>query len=208
MVRTILAAIAAAFLASPAAIAWGGLGHRLTGLIAASHLTPVARQHVAWLLGPENLADVAGWADRQVDAEVQTSYWHYVNIPQGAHGYERDRDCPRQPGVAAGARTRATDRREPLEPATAIARHARAAGRGIVSPRPSRAGSARHERRRGVLPGADRGDRSSPRRGRASLGGRVEPAVDDTATGERRTAVESPARGTPCVHISDRSAQA
>lgn len=84
--------------------AWGGLGHRLVGLIAAKRLTPVARQNVAWLLDRQTLADVSSWADHQVEANVQTSWWHYLNIPPGAAGYDRDRDCPRQPGVAAGAR--------------------------------------------------------------------------------------------------------
>ena len=35
---------------------------------------------------------------------MQTSYWHYLNIPPDASGYDRDRDCPRQPGVEAGSR--------------------------------------------------------------------------------------------------------
>jgi hypothetical protein len=105
VVRPLLTAVIAALIASgPAVHAWGGLGHRLTGLIAAKRLTPAARQHVTWLLGPQSLADVASWADRQVDAHVQTSYWHYLNIPPSATGYDRDRDCPRQPGVAAGSR--------------------------------------------------------------------------------------------------------
>ena len=84
--------------------AWGGLGHRLVGLIAAKRLTATARQNVVWLLDHQSLADVSSWADRQVDANVQTSWWHYVNIPADAADYDRDRDCPRQPGVAAGAR--------------------------------------------------------------------------------------------------------
>lgn len=103
--RTLLAAVVVAVLASSSAThAWGGLGHRLTGLIAAKRLTPIARQNVAWLLGNQSLADISSWADRQVDAHVQTSYWHYLNIPPTATAYDRDRDCPRQPGVAAGAR--------------------------------------------------------------------------------------------------------
>ncbi len=31
-------------------------------------------------------------------------YWHYLNIPPEASGYDRDRDCPRQPGTNAGSR--------------------------------------------------------------------------------------------------------
>ena len=84
--------------------AWGGQGHRLVGLIAASRLTPVAKQNVAWLLGRQTLADVSSWADSIVSDQQQTGWWHYLNIPPGAVGYDRDRDCPRQPGVAAGSR--------------------------------------------------------------------------------------------------------
>lgn len=84
--------------------AWGGQGHRLVGLIAAERLTPAARQNVAWLLEGQSLADVSSWADSITSEQVQTSYWHYLNIPPEASGYHRDRDCPRQPGAAAGGR--------------------------------------------------------------------------------------------------------
>jgi hypothetical protein len=84
--------------------AWGVQGHRLVGVIAFTYLTPIARQNVVWLLEHQSLADVASWADRQVDVTHQTFYWHFLNIPSNATGYDRDRDCPRQPGVAAGAR--------------------------------------------------------------------------------------------------------
>lgn len=85
--------------------AWGQQGHRVVGLIAAERLTPTARQNVAWLLDGQTLADVASWADSITGEQVQTSYWHYLNIPPQASGYDRDRDCPRQPGVAAGSRS-------------------------------------------------------------------------------------------------------
>ena len=84
--------------------AWGGQGHRLVGLIAANHLTVVARQNVEWLLGAQSLADVSVWADQQTEANQQTYYWHFLNIPAEATGYDRDRDCPRQAGVKPGDR--------------------------------------------------------------------------------------------------------
>lgn len=84
--------------------AWGAQGHRLVGLIAAARLTPIARQNVAWLLDGQTLADVSSWADTITGEQVQTSYWHYLNIPPSASGYDRNRDCPRQPGVEAGSR--------------------------------------------------------------------------------------------------------
>lgn len=84
--------------------AWGGQGHRLVGLIAANHLSRAARQNVDWLLDGQTLAGVSSWADDQVTDWQQTAPWHYLNIPPGASGYDRDRDCPRQPGVRDGAR--------------------------------------------------------------------------------------------------------
>jgi hypothetical protein len=84
--------------------AWSAQGHRLVALIAAERLTPVARRNVVWLLGPETLADVSSWADRYHEGAYQTFFWHFVNVPAQASRYDRDRDCPRQPGVAAGTR--------------------------------------------------------------------------------------------------------
>jgi len=95
----------AAVAAAPLSLgAWGGQGHRLVGLLAAKHLSAVARENVEWLIGPATLADVSGWADQQVTDTQQTARWHYLNIPPDAAGYDRDRDCPGQPGVAAGSR--------------------------------------------------------------------------------------------------------
>jgi hypothetical protein len=84
--------------------AWGAQGHRLVGSIAAGRLTPIAKQNVAWLLDGQTLADVSSWADSLTSDQVQTSYWHYLNIPPEATGYNRDRDCPKQPGAEAGSR--------------------------------------------------------------------------------------------------------
>ena len=90
-------------LASSALLAWGPQGHRLVALVAERHLTPTARQAVNRLLDGRSMADIAVWADDYRDGVAQTGFWHYVNIPPDARSYDRDRDCPRQPGVAAGA---------------------------------------------------------------------------------------------------------
>jgi len=104
-VRLVAAWFAALALVAPATLnAWNAQGHRLVALVATNHLTPAARQQVQILLGDETLADVAVWADRYLLGNNQTSFWHYVNIPPDAASYDRDRDCPRQPGVAAGGR--------------------------------------------------------------------------------------------------------
>ena len=85
-------------------IAWGAQGHRLVGLIAAERLTPAAKRQVDRLLDGQTLADVSSWADTLTSDQVQTSYWHYLNIPPEASGYDRDRDCPKQPGAQEGSR--------------------------------------------------------------------------------------------------------
>lgn len=88
----------------PALQAWGGQGHRLVGLVAANHLSRTAAQNVNWLLDGQSIAEVSSWADQQITDLQQTATWHYLNIPPHAAGYDRDRDCQRQPGVAAGSR--------------------------------------------------------------------------------------------------------
>jgi hypothetical protein len=97
-------ALAIACAASAVVYGWGAQGHRLVALVAENHLTPAARKNVQVLLGDESLADVAVWADEYLQGNNQTSFWHYVNIPADARGYDRNRDCPRQPGVSAGGR--------------------------------------------------------------------------------------------------------
>jgi len=99
------ACLAALAIVAPVTLdAWNPQGHRLVALVAANHLTHNARQQVQALLGTETLADVAVWADQYLAGNNQTSFWHYVNIPPDAVSYDRDRDCPRQPGVAPGGR--------------------------------------------------------------------------------------------------------
>jgi hypothetical protein len=83
--------------------AWGVQGHRVLALVASANLTTAARANVRRLLPDETLADVANWADQYISGNTQTAPWHYVNIPSDADAYNRDRDCPRQPGVAAGS---------------------------------------------------------------------------------------------------------
>ena len=104
--RTIAAAIVVTLFSSTDLLhAWGGQGHRLVGLVAAERLSPVAKQNVSWLLDGQTLADVSSWADSITAEQVQTSSWHYLNIPPEASGYDRDRDCPLQPGVEKGSRS-------------------------------------------------------------------------------------------------------
>ena len=104
MGRLVVAVGALLALAAVSVQGWGPQGHRLVALVAANHLTAAARQNVQRLLDGESLADVSIWADEYLAGNNQTSFWHYVNIPPDAPRYDRDRDCPRQPGVSPGGR--------------------------------------------------------------------------------------------------------
>jgi hypothetical protein len=87
------------------AFAWGALGHRTVGALAATELTPAARAEVARLLQGEadpTLAGVASWADElrdhppadDPDIGKRTSRWHYVNLDDADCGYVPPKHCP------------------------------------------------------------------------------------------------------------------
>lgn len=65
--------------------AWGVVGHRAIGKIAATHLSPTAQRAVQQLLGHETLALVSTYPDeiRSYPEFTYTSPWHYVNTAVG-----------------------------------------------------------------------------------------------------------------------------
>lgn len=65
--------------------AWGTLGHRITGQIAETYLTPSAKRAIRQLLGHESLAMASNWADfiRSDSSYNFLSSWHYINMPAG-----------------------------------------------------------------------------------------------------------------------------
>jgi nuclease S1 len=74
-------------------LAWGPKGHAIVADIAASRLTPIAKQNLQLLLGADSLASIASWAD-SVRKERDESYdWHFVDIPKDAPGFSEERDC-------------------------------------------------------------------------------------------------------------------
>jgi len=76
-------ALAIAILCSPIlASAWGAQGHRITGQIADSYLTPKARLALKKILGNESLALAGNWADfmRSDPTYKYTEVWHYVDF--------------------------------------------------------------------------------------------------------------------------------
>lgn len=96
---------ALAALPSADAFAWGAVGHRTVGALAATELTPATRAEVARLLHGEadpTLAGVANWADDlrdhppadDPDLGKRTSRWHYVNLAEDDCGYAPPKHCP------------------------------------------------------------------------------------------------------------------
>jgi hypothetical protein len=73
--------------------AWGPKGHQIVGDIARAHLNEAARQNIVALLGNDDLAAVANWAD-DVKGERRESYgWHFVDIRKDSSGFSQARDC-------------------------------------------------------------------------------------------------------------------
>lgn len=80
-------------LISSCAFAWGPQGHRIIGEIAETRLTPAARLQVKELLGNDDLAAIAVWADEIRSERPETYGWHFVDIPMNASGFSEQRDC-------------------------------------------------------------------------------------------------------------------
>ncbi|KQV60137.1 hypothetical protein ASC95_01270 [Pelomonas sp. Root1217] len=74
--------------------AWGAEGHRLIAELAQKQLTLSATAEVDRLLGLEpgaTMVSVSTWADEK--RAPATAPLHYVNPPEGACDYDRQRDC-------------------------------------------------------------------------------------------------------------------
>jgi hypothetical protein len=63
-------------------MAWGTIGHRVSGQIAEEHLTPKARLAVHAILGNESIALASNWADfiKSDPAYSFMSPWHYIDL--------------------------------------------------------------------------------------------------------------------------------
>lgn len=74
-------------------LAWGPKGHAIVADIAASRLTPIAKQNLQSLLGTDSLASIASWADSVRKQRDESYDWHFVDIPKDAAGFSEERDC-------------------------------------------------------------------------------------------------------------------
>ncbi len=84
----VLAAAAIALASSSSVLAWGPIGHRITGAIADDNLSGAARANVRLLVGSETLAEASTWPDdmRSDPASFWQKLsppWHYVTLPEG-----------------------------------------------------------------------------------------------------------------------------
>lgn len=83
----LISALATSVITSDA-LAWGQIGHRVTGAIAEKHLTEEARAAIEALLGVETLAQASTWPDEM--RSNPSDFWqkkswryHFTTIPDG-----------------------------------------------------------------------------------------------------------------------------
>ena len=64
-------------------MAWGVLGHRVTGEIADKYLNAKAKKEISSLLGDESVAMASNWGDfiKSDSSYNYISAWHYINLP-------------------------------------------------------------------------------------------------------------------------------
>src|SRR5439155_27206218 len=79
----------------PRSYASGPEGHRIIADMARSHLNPAAQREIRNLLGADDLAAVANWADEIKSERPETAGWHFVDIPRDASSFSEERDCYR-----------------------------------------------------------------------------------------------------------------
>ncbi|WP_026376608.1 S1/P1 nuclease [Aestuariibacter salexigens] len=104
---TVFFALACTLSASQA-LAWGQIGHRVTGAIAEQHLTEQAQAAINEILPNESLAEASTWPDemRSNPAEFwqkEAGPWHYVTVPH-EHTYS-DVGAPEQGDAYSALKT-------------------------------------------------------------------------------------------------------
>jgi hypothetical protein len=78
------------------AYAWGPSGHRIVAMIAYRHAKPSTQQKIDALLNDRRLESIANWADEVRSDRVETTRWHYADIPRDADEFKPSRDCTRE----------------------------------------------------------------------------------------------------------------
>lgn len=93
--RKLVALLLLLVLPSTQSFAWGYKGHQIVADIARNHLSATAKQNLQALLGNDDLASIANWADEVRPNRPESYGWHFVDIPRDAAGFSDDRDCYR-----------------------------------------------------------------------------------------------------------------
>jgi hypothetical protein len=76
------------------ALGWGQEGHSIVAEIAQHRLSAEAAAIVEQLLGKgHSLASIASWADDTRDTRLETTNWHFVDIPLARDDYNEAADC-------------------------------------------------------------------------------------------------------------------
>jgi hypothetical protein len=76
--------------------AWGPSGHRIVAMIAYRYAKPATQQKIDALLNNRRLESIANWADEVRPNRLETSRWHYADMPRDAVKYDPIRDCKRE----------------------------------------------------------------------------------------------------------------
>ena len=92
---------------SPCVLAWGPKGHRIIAELASGRLLPATQSSVTALLGDEDLAAAATWADEMRSSTDNTRFWaehaaqwHFVNLAPGLD-YANSPKHPRGDAIVA-----------------------------------------------------------------------------------------------------------
>ena len=102
LLRRLAGCLVACLALTPAARAWGPLGHSVVAALAQRQLSPAAEAEVERLLAPDHtasLAEVANWADQIHDDPARAALWqqtrpdHYINFHDADCHYVPARDC-------------------------------------------------------------------------------------------------------------------
>ena len=93
--KKLVALLLLVVLPSTQLFAWGFKGHQIVADIARNHLSPTAKRNLQALLGNDDLASIANWADEVRPNRPETYGWHFVDIPRNAEGFSDERDCYR-----------------------------------------------------------------------------------------------------------------
>ncbi|GAA0856424.1 S1/P1 nuclease [Aliiglaciecola litoralis] len=106
-----LSAAALLVTSSSQALAWGQIGHRVTGEIAELYLDADTREKIAALFPNQSLAELSTQADSELSNPSefwqQTWTWHFVTVPEG-NEYSLDKHAPKE-GDAYTALTSSTE---------------------------------------------------------------------------------------------------